>query len=453
MSLDSQQIIVCCALGVVTIVLIGISMVLAGQEAAVARVTRTSLNNHSLEIQTDEDLTDFERRRKLKRLARVRQLVVDRNATGASAAFCHVLLNVLVGVLVSVIASQCVDDWWIDLLVGLGFACIIGFMSVVARPRMTGIAKPLDLLLRHSVLLSVVVALTPFVRIPGFRRIFRQEGDGNLSDDEEIEKIRLEQSKEMIDRLAGANDVKPEIAEMLRNVLTLSDTLTREIMVPRTDMLCVDKNTTLEETLKLFSRSGFSRIPVIGEDVDDLIGMAYLKDAVQATAYNPQALSRTVRTIARDPLLVPESKLVDDLFHQMQSERQHIAIVVDEYGGIAGLVTIEDALEQIVGELEDEHDRTQHVEPVQLDGNRWKMPARAPIADVEEIFEIDIDEDEVDTVYGLLTKLLGRVPTVGESACTHGLRFTAVDSAGRRKKVSMIVVEPEKAQDESEEQM
>ena len=207
-------------------------------------------------------------------------------------------------------------------------------------------------------------------------------------------------------------------------------------------MICMERDATLASALKLFSRSGFSRVPVIGEDVDDLIGVAYLKDAVRATAFNPAAMERDVESIVRQPMLVPESKPVDDLFHEMQRSRQHVAVVVDEYGGIAGMVTIEDAIEQIVGELEDEHDRTQHTEPEKIGENKWKMPARTPIADLEEIFEIDIDEDDVDTVYGLLTKILGRVPIVGASAVTRGLRLTAVDSAGRRKKVSTIVVEP-----------
>lgn len=190
------------------------------------------------------------------------------------------------------------------------------------------------------------------------------------------------------------------------------------------------------------SRSGFSRIPIIGDDVDDLVGMAYLKDAVRATAFNLGAREREVKSISRVPMLVPESKPVDDLFHEMQRTRQHVAVVVDEYGGIAGLVTIEDAIEQIVGELDDEHDRIQHAEPEKIGPNKWQMPARTSIADLEELFEVDIDEDDVDTVYGLLTKLLGRVPIVGMSAVTRGLRLTAVDSAGRRKKVSTIVVEP-----------
>ncbi|RFT22547.1 magnesium/cobalt efflux protein, partial [Gardnerella vaginalis] len=262
-----------------------------------------------------------------------------------------------------------------------------------------------------------------------------------LSDDEELENIQLDQAKASIDRLVEANDFDPEVSEMMRNVLTLSDTLTREIMVPRTDMICVKNDETLENFLKLCSRSGFSRVPIIGESVDDLEGIAYLKDAVRATVFNPAASERAVSTISRSPMLVPESKPVDDLFHEMQRIRQHVAVVVDEYGGIAGLVTIEDAIEQIVGELEDEHDRTQHADPQEVSKGVWKMPARTPIADLEDIFEVHIDEDDVDTVFGLLTKLLGNVPIVGSSAVTRGLKLTAVDSAGRRKKVSTILVE------------
>ena len=310
----------------------------------------------------------------------------------------------------------------------------------------------MDIMLQHANAVSVATMLTPFAKIGGQQDSKRRNGD--LSDDEELEKIQLEQGRATIDRLVEANDFDPEVSEMLRNVLMLSETLTREIMVPRTDMICVERDETLENMLKLCSRSGFSRVPVIGDDVDDLVGIAYLKDAVRATAFNPAALSRDVESIVRDPMLVPESKPVDDLFHQMQRTRQHVAVVVDEYGGIAGLVTIEDAIEQIVGELEDEHDRTQHAEPERLGEKKWSMPARTTIADLEEIFEIDIDEDDVDTVYGLLTKLLGRVPIVGASAVTRGLRLTAVDSAGRRKKVSTIVVEPAHVEgvDETEHQ-
>ena len=407
-----------------------LSLTMAAAEGAVARVTRASLNNLILEVQTDSEASQFLKMKKIDKIHRVQRLIADRYATAGSCAFFRIACNVLDGVLVSSIASLWGAELWIELLSGFLFAIIVAVVSVLVRPRTAGMAKPVGIMISIGGDKS------------GSKGPGRRSKDSDLSDDEELEKIQLEQGKAAIDRLVESNDFDPEVSEMLRNVLTLSDTLTREIMVPRTDMICMERDSTLSSALKLFSRSGFSRVPVIGEDVDDLIGVAYLKDAVRATAFNPAAMERAVESIVRQPLLVPESKPVDDLFHEMQRSRQHVAVVVDEYGGIAGMVTIEDAIEQIVGELEDEHDRTQRTEPEKIGDNKWKMPARTPIADLEEIFEIDIDEDDVDTVYGLLTKILGRVPIVGASAVTRGLRLTAVDSAGRRKKVSTIVVEP-----------
>lgn len=428
-------------LGLIAVALIWFSLTMAASEGAVARVSRASLNNLILEVQTDAELGQFQKNKKIERIQRVQRLITNRYATAGSCAFFRIMCNVLDGALVVIIASLWGAPLWVAIVAGIVAAILIAVISVLVRPRTSGAAMPVDIMLRHSRVVSAVCALTPFARI-GSDRANGKRRHAELSDDEELEKIQLEQGKAAIDRLVETNDFDPEISEMLRNVLTLSDTLTREIMVPRTDMICMERDTTLTEALQLFSRSGFSRVPVIGDDMDDLVGVAYMKDAVRATAFNPAAGERTIESLVRTPMLVPESKPVDDLFHQMQRSRQHVAVVVDEYGGIAGMVTIEDAIEQIVGELEDEHDRTQHSEPEKIGENKWQMPARTPIADLEEIFEIDIDEDDVDTVYGLLTKLLGRVPIVGASAVTRGIRLTAVDSAGRRKKVSIIVAEP-----------
>ncbi|RSX52470.1 CBS domain containing protein [Bifidobacterium callimiconis] len=437
MDLNDPTLPIVVALALVALLLVWFSLVMASTEGAVSRVTRSSLNNLILDVQTGSD-SQFTKMKQIGRIHRVQRLVADRFATSGSCAFFRIVCNILDGVLVASIADALGAPLWLTLLVGLLFSLVVGVISILVRPRSTGASKPLQIMLRHAKVVSIVVFLTPFARVNG---IGRNSGKAELSDDEELEKIHLEQGRAMIDRLVETNDFDPEISEMLRNVLTLSETLTREIMVPRTDMICIGRDEPLGSVLKMFSRSGFSRVPIIGDSVDDLVGMAYLKDAVRAVAFNPAATDRPVESISRDPLLVPESKPVDDLFHQMQRQRQHVAIVVDEYGGIAGLVTIEDALEQIVGELEDEHDRTQKSEPERIGEGRWRFPARASIADIEEIFEIDLDEDDVDTVYGLLTKMLGRVPLVGSSAVTHGLKLTAVDSAGRRKKVSTILVE------------
>lgn len=436
-NLSGSDIALIVALVIVTLLLAWLSLVMASVEAAVSRVTRASLNNLILEVQTSDE-TQFTRMKHIDKIHHVQHLVDDRYATGGACVFFRVLFNISSGALVAVIAAFCGAPLWGEVLAGVVFALIVAFISTMVRPRMVGATKPLQYLLRYSGLVRFARALAPFARDRNRSHLHHDE----LSDDEELEKIQLEQGRAMIDRLAESSDMDPEISEMLRNVLTLSDTLTREIMVPRTDMICIERTDSLQSALKMFSRSGFSRVPIIGESVDDLVGMAYMKDAVRAVTFNPQAAQRPVESIARDPMLVPETKPVDDLFHQMQRSRQHIAVVVDEYGGIAGLVTIEDTIEQIVGELEDEHDRTQHTEPEKVGEKSWKVPARTPLSDIEELFEIDLDEDDVDTVYGLLTKALGRVPLVGSSAVTRGIRLTAVDSAGRRKKVSTILVEP-----------
>ena len=442
-------IVVVCLLVVIAALLVWFSLTMAAAEGAIARVTRASLNNLILEVQTDEETSQFLRMKKIDRIHKVQRLVADRYATAGSCAFFRIACNVIDGVLVTAVAALLGAPLWAELVAGFVVAIVVAVVSILVRPRSAGAMKPLDIMLGSAALTSIAVALTPFARIGGNGGHRRSKE--SLSDDEELEKMQLEQGRATIDRLVESNDFDPEVSEMLRNVLTLSETLTREIMVPRTDMICIGRGKPLSDMLKLCSRSGFSRVPVIGDDVDDLIGLAYLKDAVRATAFNPAALNRSVDSIVRDPMLVPESKPVDDLFHEMQRTRQHAAIVVDEYGGIAGLVTIEDTIEQIVGELEDEHDHTQHAEPEKIGDHKWSMPARTSIADLEEIFEIDIDEDDVDTVYGLLTKLLGRVPIVGASAVTRGLRLTAVDSAGRRKKVSTIVVEPASASEQDGE--
>ena len=429
------------ALVTVVALLVWLSLSMAAAEGAIGRVTRANLNNRIFEVQTDPDTNQFTTTKKIRRIHQVQRFIANRYATAGSCAFFRITCNVLSGVFVAIVAGTWGASWWIELLVGVVFAFVVAVVSILVRPRETGVNKPTDIMIKHARLVNFAVAVTPFARV-GTSQDGRRRRDLDLSDDEELEKIQLEQGRAAIDRMVESNEFDPEVSEMMRNVLMLSETLTREIMVPRTDMITIECDASLEDMLKLCSRSGFSRVPVIGEDVDDLVGIAYLKDAVRATAFNPAAMSRDVASIVRDPMLVPESKPVDDLFHQMQRSRQHVAIVVDEYGGIAGMVTIEDTIEQIVGELEDEHDRTQHAEPKKIGDRKWSLPARTPIADLEELYEIDIDEDDVDTVYGLLTKLLGRVPSVGASAVTRGIRLTAVDSAGRRKKVSTIEVEP-----------
>ena len=254
----------------------------------------------------------------------------------------------------------------------------------------------------------------------------------------------LTEAEDLVDR--AHETLEEEDVELVRGVVNLGDTLTREVMVPRTDMITIQQGTTLAKALSLFLRSGFSRAPVVAGDVDDVVGVLYFKDAVRATWDKPAALTGVVDGVVREPVFVPESLAVDDLLRRMQDDVFHMAIVVDEYGGVAGLVTIEDALEEIVGELTDEHDQAEP-EPEALAAGGFRVPARMSLDELGELFELEIEDDDVDTVAGLLSKALGRVPIPGAKASAHGLLLAADRFEGRRRRLSSVIVQRDEDSD------
>jgi CBS domain containing-hemolysin-like protein len=237
--------------------------------------------------------------------------------------------------------------------------------------------------------------------------------------------------------------IEPGEREMVKSVVQLGDTIVRDVMVPRTDMVFIEADKTLQQALSLALRSGFSRLPVVGENTDDIVGIAYMKDIVAWEHEHPDAeAAEKVASIMRPASFVPDSKPVDELLRQMQARRIHVSIVIDEYGGTAGLVTIEDLLEEIVGEITDEYDNEQP--PVErLDDGSFRVTARLPVAELEELFGVTISAEDVETVAGLLAHELGRVPISGSTATVSGLRLTAEKNlAGRRNKIGTVLVEP-----------
>jgi CBS domain containing-hemolysin-like protein len=227
-------------------------------------------------------------------------------------------------------------------------------------------------------------------------------------------------------------------------VFELGDTPAREVMVPRTEMVWIESDKSAAQATSLAVRSGHSRIPVVGENVDDVLGVVYLKDLVRRTYYSASAARDiTVAEVMRPAVFIPDSKPLDDLLKEMQRDRVHIALLVDEYGATAGLVTIEDVLEEIVGEIADEYD-IHEVAPVEgLGDNVFRVSARLPIEDVGELYDIDFDENlDVDTVGGLLALELGRVPLPGAEITSHGLRLRAEgdrDPRGRLRIGTVLV--------------
>ncbi|MEY4348663.1 MAG: hypothetical protein RIS43_1082, partial [Actinomycetota bacterium] len=248
--------------------------------------------------------------------------------------------------------------------------------------------------------------------------------------------------RELVD-LASQDVIEDDERRMIHSVFELGSTVAREVMVPRTEMVWIERNKTLRQAISLSLRSGYSRIPVIGEDIDDIVGIVYLKDLAQRTfEHNQSQQTERVESIMRPVLFSPDSKGVDELLSEMQAKRLHIAILIDEYGGTAGLVTIEDIIEEIVGEIADEYD-TAEAEVVELRDGEYRVSARLHIEDLAKLIDEDLDSDEegIDTVSGLLASRLGRVPIPGSTIEVGKWRLTAESVAGRRNRVGKVLVE------------
>lgn len=257
--------------------------------------------------------------------------------------------------------------------------------------------------------------------------------------------------REVVDLAQQRGVVAADERRMIESVFELGDTPAREVMVPRTEMIWIEGDKSASQAMSLAVRSGHSRIPVIGENVDDIIGVVYLKDLVHQTFCAPGGGRKiTVGDVMRPAVFVPDSKPLDALLREMQRDRNHMALLVDEYGAIAGLVSIEDVLEEIVGEIADEYDEAETAPVEDLGDKRFRVSARLPIEDVGELYGMDFDDDlDVDTVGGLLALELGRVPLPGAEVISHGLRLHAEGGRDHRGRVRIgtVLVSPVQAEE------
>jgi CBS domain containing-hemolysin-like protein len=250
--------------------------------------------------------------------------------------------------------------------------------------------------------------------------------------------------RELLDQAGADLVIEDEERQMLHSVFELGDTLVREVMVPRTEMVWIERTKTLRQALSLGLRSGFSRIPVIGENLDDVVGVVYLKDVARRSyEHRDSERSERVDAVMREPHFVPDSKRADDLLRDLQAARVHMSIVVDEYGGTAGLVTIEDILEEIVGEIADEYDTAEIPDVEDLGEGRLRVNARLSVDDLADLVPVEVSSevDDVDTVGGLLARRLGVVPIPGTFVDIDGYRLTAEQAAGRRNRIGTVLVE------------
>ena len=233
--------------------------------------------------------------------------------------------------------------------------------------------------------------------------------------------------------------IEAEERAMIRGIIKLVGTTAREIMVPRIDVVAVGTDATVEEVMALVMERGYSRIPLYEGTIDNVVGALYAKDFLRYLARG--AHPNSLKDISRPPYFIPESKKVDELLAEMRLNRVHMAIVVDEYGGTAGLVTIEDLLEEIVGEIEDEYDRSE-VTVEQISPDEAILDARVGIDDLNEIFDLAIEGEDFDTVGGFVYHLLGRVPIPGDEVSDDSLHLRVLSVIGRRIKKVRVLREP-----------
>ncbi len=250
--------------------------------------------------------------------------------------------------------------------------------------------------------------------------------------------------RDLVDQAHERGLVESDEHEMIHSVFELGDTLVRELMVPRTDMVWIEKDKTLRQGLSLALRSGFSRIPVVGTGPDNIIGIVYVKDlAKRALDYHDAEQSENIEQHMRPATFVPEIKMADELLKEMQRNQIHLAVVVDEYGGTAGIITIEDIIEEIVGEIEDEYDDGDD-SFVWLSADKARANASLHIEDLADELKIEISEsdfEDVDTIGGLMAQKLGRVPIAGSTVSLHGWSITSERPLGRRRRISSVLIE------------
>lgn len=373
-----------------------------------------------------------------KNVARLKDVLEDPAPTLTAVTLLRVIFEIVSIVLFVMLIFSLVEPIWLRLLITIAVLSIISFTMWWTAPRTLGklhdeklalgCLKPVGFISSlvwpiGQVLIWVTNALTPG---PGWT-------DGPASP--EAEKIEVASDGER---------------QMIRSVFELGDTLVREVMVPRTDVVYIEQEKTVDQGLSLALRSGFSRIPVIANDLDDIVGILYVKDAMSKVYRNPE-LQHTVSIaeVMREPKYVPDSKPIDELLREMQLTRNHMVVVVDEFGGTSGLATIEDLVEEIVGEITDEYDSepdlAQEVEP-----GLWRVSARMPIDDTGSLFDLDVDDEDVETIGGLLAKELNMVPIPGSSVTWNGLELTAERTTARRHQIDTILVRKLEPAKESE---
>jgi len=341
-------------------------------------------------------------------------------------ALLAVVVQVVVVVLLTVLALTVLAQPWAAVAAAAA-ASVVLFTGAEVAPRTLAVASTERVACALAPLVRRLAALAaPFAAV--LVSVGRRLSPGRQASASPY--VTEDELRAMIDAAESEDVIEPAEREMIHSIFELGDTVVREIMVPRPDMVTVGADATLDEVLEVIIRAGYSRLPVWSPERDRLVGVVYAKDVLMWLR-DGHVAGEPWDDLLRAPYLVPELKRVDDLLRELQAEKVHLAIVVDEYGATVGIVTIEDILEEIVGEIVDEYDSEQPLVE-QSDDEGLRVDARLPVDELAALLSCELPDDEWDTVGGLIVGLLGHVPTAGEHVDVDDVRLTAESVEGRR---------------------
>jgi CBS domain containing-hemolysin-like protein len=411
---------------VIAVALVPVAGVFAALDAALQRLSKARV--------------DELRRDGVARAGALVDVMAERSRHVALLLLLRILCETAAAVLVAAVFFRVFDGIAPGVAVAAAVMTVVSYVLIGVGPRTLGRQHAYGIALRAASLIRLLGRVlgpiaTLLILIGNAITPGRGYRDGPFSSEVEL--------RELVDMAEERGVVESGERNMIHGVFELGDTIAREVMVPRPDVVWIERGKTLRQALALCLRSGFSRLPVIGDNVDDIIGVVFMKDLVRRSqgASAADAPSTRVEEVMRPATFVPESKPVDELLREMQSSRTHMAVVVDEYGGFAGLVTIEDILEEIVGEIADEHDTVQRPPVEELADGSARITARLSVEDLADLFKVELPEDDgVETVGGLLARELGVVPIEGSVAEVAGLRLVAESTGGRRNQIDTILV-------------
>ncbi|MFS0893935.1 hemolysin family protein [Microbacterium sp. 179-I 3D3 NHS] len=420
---------------IAAVLLVAFGGLMSAIDAAYGVVSRATLEEMSTEG------------RRAKALGRI---AGDLDAHVNAVAFIRVLAEVTAAVLVTVAFTILIENNWLAMLAAAVLMTGITFVLVGASPRAFG-RQHAEGMIRGSasIVRALRIILGPIAQglVVLGKRVTPGGGRSSFTSEDQL--------LNMVDEAASNDLIEEDDRDLIHSVFDFTDQFVRAVMVPRTEMVTVDATATTDEAMSLFLHRGVSRMPVVDDEADDVVGVLYLKDLVQF-AYRDDSAWRaaSIRPIARPATFVPESMRAETLLQQMKRDAVHVCLVIDEHGGISGLVTLEDLIEELVGEISDEYDQVS-AEVVELGDGRYRVSARLSLEDVGDLFGLELEDDDVDSIGGLLGKELEQVPQPGATATVSGLVLTGGASRGRGRGIATVFVEraadePETSQEEGE---